>query len=271
MSHNLISVQELITARQHRDVVVIDCRFSLADADEGERLYANGHIPGAFYLHLNNDLSSAVAKHGGRHPLPDARALTAKLESLGVSNDTLVVAYDDNRLAFASRLWWLLRYLGHKDVKVLNGGYGAWCQALQPVSCDRPAATEQGRISSRTRPEMVVDIEAVKSIAQGDGTVLVDSREKERYLGIREPIDPVAGHIDGAVNHPWQEVTDESGFFLNEQQQRQRWGKDADASRLVIYCGSGVTACVNLLSLSELGRDDAKLYAGSWSDWASYL
>jgi len=249
--------------------VVFDCRFSLADTGEGRRQYEEGHIPGAFYLHLDHDLSGAKGEHGGRHPLPEPADFAALLASFGVDRDTEVIAYDDSRLAFASRLWWLMRALGYRPPRLLNGGYAAYLAAGGEVEAGiaeavavQPAAL--GDYAARC------DIEGVRA-AQVAGALLVDSREERRYAGLEEPIDPVAGHIPGAVNRPWQGVTGEDGRILGDQGLREHWGDALDAENLVVYCGSGVTACVNLFSLAALGREDAVLYAGSWSDWCSHL
>lgn len=272
MSSWLISVAELAECYQRDNVVVIDCRFTLADPQAGESQYAADHIPGSRYAHLDRDLSGPRGVHGGRHPLPDEQALTATFGALGISSEppSLVVAYDDSRFAFASRLWWLLRYCGHDNVKVLDGGYRAWRDANLPIDRELPK-TKTATFVAKTRPQMVIAIEAVKNIHAQPDSVLIDSREAPRFLGIEEPIDPVAGHIDGAVNYPWQQVSDETGLFNPIAAQRARWGGVAEANNIVVYCGSGVTACANLLSLAEIGRDDARLYAGSWSDWCSYL
>ncbi|BAZ30100.1 rhodanese domain-containing protein [Cylindrospermum sp. NIES-4074] len=251
-------------------VVIVDCRFSLADPQLGQKQYQASHIKGAYYLDLNQDLSSPVREHGGRHPLPDITNLANKLSAIGVhSQKTLVVAYDDSRFAFASRLWWLLRYLGHEQVAVLDGGFAGWQKADYPVTNLIP----QPRIATfipQTQTELLVDITVVKSRKDNLDVVLVDSREGDRYRGEREPIDKIAGHIPGAVNFPWQEVTDSSGFLLPQSEQSQRWQKLATAKEILVYCGSGVTACVNLLSLELAGIPTGKLYAGSWSDWISY-
>ncbi|MBD2449902.1 sulfurtransferase [Nostoc sp. FACHB-152] len=252
-------------------VVIVDCRFSLADPQLGQKQYQTSHIPGSFYLDLNQDLSSPVGKHGGRHPLPDINHLAQKLSAMGVNSpETLVVAYDDSRLAFASRLWWLLRYLGHERVVVMNGGFSAWQQASYPVT-DVISKPETGNFIPQIKNELVVDIEVIKSRKDLPQVVLVDSRESDRYRGEREPIDKIAGHIPGAVNYPWQEVTDSSGNLLSQLEQQQRWGNIATAEEILVYCGSGVTACVNLLSLELAGIRTGKLYAGSWSDWISYM
>ncbi len=250
------------------DLVIVDCRFSLADAEEGRRQYLSGHIPGAHYLDLNSDLSDPVGTHGGRHPLPDPATLAETLGRCGIGPETAVVAYDDNRLAFAARLWWLMRALGYRPPRLLNGGYQAWLDSGGTISTEVPvegSATGSGDALAGS-----CDIEGLRQ-AQGAGATVVDSREERRYQGLEEPIDPVAGHMPGAVNHPWQGVTDATGRVLDEEGLRQHWGETLDSAELVVYCGSGVTACVNLFSLALLGREDATLYAGSWSDWCSYL
>lgn len=248
--------------------VVVDCRFSLADPDEGRRQYLAGHIPGAHYLDLNRDLSGPVGVHGGRHPLPDPTAFAATLARLGIGPTTEVVAYDANRLAFAARLWWMMRAIGYRPPRLLNGGLQAWLDKGGAVQTEVPTT-----ISAPAAPVAFAghcDIEGLRR-AQGEGATVVDAREPRRYQGLEEPIDPVAGHIPGAVNHPWQGVTDAGGRVLAADGQRAHWGDTLNARALVVYCGSGVTACVNLFSLALLGRDDATLYAGSWSDWCSYL
>ncbi|MDJ0736730.1 MAG: sulfurtransferase [Nostocaceae cyanobacterium] len=252
-------------------VVIVDCRFSLAQPQLGQQQYQASHIPGAYYLNLNQDLSSPVQKHGGRHPLPNADEFAQKLSAMGVNwGQTLVVAYDDSRFAFAARLWWLLRYLGHEQVAVLNGGFTAWLEAGYGVT-DEISTPRMATFIPQVRDRMVVDIETVKSRKDMSGVVLVDSRDSDRYQGITEPIDPVAGHIPGAINYPWKEVTDSRGFLISSKEQQSRWSKLAGNNEIMVYCGSGVTACVNLLSLELAGIQGAKLYAGSWSDWCSYL
>jgi len=272
MSRWLISVAELAECYQRENVVVVDCRFALADTQAGEQQYATGHIPGSRYAHLDRDLSGQRALHGGRHPLPTPDALADVFNRLGINSNppSLVVAYDDAKFAFAARLWWLLRYCGHDNVRVLDGGYSAWRAAKLPIDAELPQP-KAGAFIASPRAEMAADIDAVRSVDVAADTVLIDSREAPRFLGLEEAIDPVAGHIDGARNYPWQQVSDDSGFICVPTKQRERWGDIAKAKNIVVYCGSGVTACVNLLSLAEIGRDDAQLYAGSWSDWCSYL
>lgn len=261
--------------REHLDdsqVVIVDCRFVLTEPEVGHQKYLESHIPGAHYLDLNQDLSSPVERHGGRHPLPNINEFAEKLAAIGVNDQqTLVVAYDDSRLAFASRLWWLLRYMGHEKVALLDGGWKAWQAAGYPVTDALPPTPKPGTFVPQLRSDWCVDIHTVKARKDLPEVMLVDSRESDRYLGKREPIDPIADHIPGAVNYPWQEVTDAQGYLHPLDQQQQRWSEVAAKTEVIVYCGSGVTACVNLLSLELAGIPTGKLYVGGWSDWCSYL
>lgn len=270
-NHWVVTADWLLKHLDHPQVLIVDCRFSLANPELGRQQYEAGHIPTAHYLDLNRDLSSPVQRHGGRHPLPDPEKFAQRLTALGVrsgADATLVIAYDDSRFAFAARFWWLLRYLGHDQVAVLDGGFSGWQTAGYPVTSEQPQP-QSGDFVPQPRSSWTVDVEAVKAQKDASDVVLIDSREAERYRGEREPIDPIAGHIPGAINYPWQEVTDSQGYALPPLQQQQRWQDLPSTKNLVVYCGSGVTACVNLLSLEMAGRT-AKLYPGSWSDWCSY-
>ncbi|GAB4367086.1 MAG: sulfurtransferase [Elainellaceae cyanobacterium] len=271
---SVVSASWLYQNLNDSQVVVIDSRFALSDPQLGKQQYIAGHIPGAFFLDLNEDLSSPVQPHGGRHPLPDPIKFAEKLTRMGVysgesSSPSQIVVYDDSRLAFAARLWWLLRYMGYDQVAVLDGGFQGWQRAGYPISQTVPSLKD-GNFVPRLRSDWVATIEDVKSRKDLPGVVLIDSREHDRYQGIREPIDPIAGHIPGAVNYPWQEVTDAEGYIHPLEMHQQRWADLATASEVIVYCGSGVTACVNALSL-EIAGISSKLYAGSWSDWCSYL
>jgi thiosulfate/3-mercaptopyruvate sulfurtransferase len=265
----VVSATWLLEHLADPQVVIADCRFSLADPQFGRQQYYNSHVPGAFYLDLNQDLSSPVAQHGGRHPLPNADKLAHKLSQIGITSQTLVVAYDDSRFAFAARLWWLLRYLGHTQVAVLDGGFKGWLASGYPVTNLIPES-KPGDFVPQVYSDKVVDITILKARKELPDVILVDSRESDRYTGEREPIDPIAGHIPGAVNYPWQEATDAQGYLRSPTAQYQRWEKLQEAAEIIVYCGSGVTACVNLLSLELAGIGTGKLYAGSWSDWCSY-
>jgi thiosulfate/3-mercaptopyruvate sulfurtransferase len=268
-THPIITPESLHDRASDLDVAIVDCRFALTEPEIGRQQYLKAHIPGAYYLDLNRDLSSPVGTHGGRHPLPDTSGFEDKLAQIGISDRTLVVAYDDSRFAFAARLWWLLRYYGHDRVAVLDGGYSNWVKAGYPVTADLPASAMRGNLRLQPQPERIVEIELVRAIQNSSAHILIDSREADRYLGKIEPIDPRAGHIPGAVNYPWQDVSTPDGFVLTVERHRDRWAAISPELEPIVYCGSGVTACVNLLSL-ELAGISAKLYPGSWSDWCSY-
>lgn len=260
------------------NIVVIDCRFSLQQPQLGRLQYEAGHIPGAYYLDLNQDLSGPVEAHGGRHPLPDLDRLAQTLGSIGIastspSGPTQVVVYDSSRYAFAARLWWLLKYLGHDAVAVLDGGLSAWqqqgyslSQALPPVD---PARMQSFR--AQPQPDWLIDIETLRGRQQQPGLLLIDAREPARYRGEQEPIDPVAGSIPGAVNYFWQLVSSEDGRMRLPEVLAEHWAALDYAEESIVYCGSGVTACVNLLAQAIAGKPMSKLYVGGWSDWCSYL
>lgn len=272
MTDNQLFVSQawLLEHLEDSQVVIVDCRFSLADPKLGQQQYQTSHIQGSHYLDLNLDSSSPVGEHGGRHPLPNPNDLAHKLATIGVNfQETLVVAYDDSRFAFASRLWWLLLYLGHNQVAVLDGGFSKWQEAGYPVT-DMIPQPQIATFTPQIQTQKLVDIEAVKLKKDLPQVVLLDSRESDRYRGEREPIDKIAGHIPGAVNYPWLEVTDSSGYLISPLEQRKRFLKLENAEEILVYCGSGVTACVNLLALEIAGIHTGKLYAGSWSDWISY-
>lgn len=258
------------------NLVIADCRFALSDPELGRQEYNIGHIPGAVYFDLDQDLSGAVQSHGGRHPLPELNDLVACFSAAGIGSDpsspdsqTTVVVYDDSRFAFAARLWWLLRYLGHDRVFVLDGGFSEWHAAGYPVTADETEPCPRSFVPL-VRSQQLVDYATVLERQALPSVALIDSRESDRYRGEREPIDPVAGHIPGALNYFWKDVSDEQGRLRLPTYHQQRWAAIAEAEEIMVYCGSGVTACVNLLSLELAGRSNAKLYVGSWSDWCSY-
>lgn len=265
-------MQALVTPQWLRDhmnderIVIADCRFALSASEQGAEEYATDHIPGALYFHLNRDLSGPKQEHGGRHPLPDPAALAALFSRAGIDEHTTVIAYDDQEMAMAGRLWWLLRYLGHDRVAVLDGGYAAWKKAGYEVTAEVP--TPQARtFVPQLRPDMLVSVEGVKN--RKPEAVLLDSRAGERYRGEQEPLDPKAGHIPGARHFFYKDNLQADMTMLPAEQLRNRIADFAE-QEIIVYCGSGVTACSNLLALHRAGRTDAKLYAGSWSDWVSY-
>jgi len=252
---------------------VLDCRFDLAHPEWGLGAHGQGHIPGALYAHLDADLSGPLSPGSGRHPLPAADALAETFSRWGIDAQVQVVAYDQGPGTYAARLWWLLRYLGHRSVAVLDGGFAAWLQAGLPIESlpasrgARPfvAQLDTGDVLFTTR-ELQQRLEEVERGA----LVLVDARGAERFRGENETLDPVAGHIPGARNHPYTSNLDPAGRFLPAPQLRSLWEHSVagtEPQRVISMCGSGVTACHNLLAMEIAGLPGARLYAGSWSEW----
>jgi thiosulfate/3-mercaptopyruvate sulfurtransferase len=260
------ALQELLKSPEAKSLVIFDCRFHLVDKQLGPHQYAQGHLPGAHHLNLETHLSGPCQEHGGRHPLPSAAAFSETLTNLGVTQHSTLVVYDDSNCAYAARAWWLLRYFGHTRVLILNGGFRAWCATGGSLDRRTPNATK-GHFIARPQADWIVEREQL--LAATKEFTLIDSREHNRYKGLEEPIDPIAGHIPGAVNYFWQEALDTQGRLKSDADQKARWEKLTEEGDLVVYCGSGVTACVNILSLTLSGKS-AKLYPGSWSDWCSY-
>jgi thiosulfate/3-mercaptopyruvate sulfurtransferase len=269
MMEHIVSQQWLFEHGTDEHVVIADCRFILGNPSAGREAYAIEHIPGAVYLDLEQDLSAPKSSHGGRHPLPDWEEFARKLGQAGIGNETTVIAYDDQGGAMASRLWWMLRYLGHTRVYVLDGGFAKWKQADYPVS-DGPAAPNPTEFEPKPQEGMLLDMEEVKSRIGRPGTILVDSREDRRYLGVEEAVDPVAGHIPGAKSYFWKDSLNEQGGWKDADAQKERFTDLQAADEIIVYCGSGVTACPNVMALQAAGYKNVKLYSGSWSDWVSY-
>jgi thiosulfate/3-mercaptopyruvate sulfurtransferase len=250
---------------------IVDCRFMLADSAWGGREYLAGHIPGAVYAHLESDLSGPVSGHNGRHPLPDPVALQRTFGRLGIGKGVQVVAYDQDNGMFASRLWWLLRWLGHEAAAVLDGGFAKWIAEARPAAAGqetRPARSFAG-VPHR---EMTVDAVEVERLRKDPGARLIDVRAPERYRGEIEPIDRVPGHIPGAVNDHFMQNVDDRGLFRGSDALRARLTAALGGvapDNAVCYCGSGVTACNTLLALELAGLHGVRLYPGSWSEWAS--
>jgi thiosulfate/3-mercaptopyruvate sulfurtransferase len=270
----LIEVSALKGLLGEPQIAVIDCRFDLAKPDAGRLAYLAGHIPTARYAELNRDLAGPVRPDTGRHPLPDPRAFALTLGRLGVGNGSQVIAYDDSGGAFAARLWWMLRWMGHRAVAVLDGGIQAWTSAGGALSVGEEAPSAGGgrhaEFAARPDPSALIEAAEVAARLSDPRFALVDARSAERFAGVVEPIDPVAGHVPGAVNHPFSANLGKDGRFLPAAELRRLWllrlaGKEpANAAAM---CGSGVTACHNLLALEAAGLAGAKLYPGSWSEW----
>ena len=251
--------------------VIIDCRFDLKDVQAGEREYARGHIPGAHYAHLDRDLSGVRTGANGRHPLPEPDAAAPRFGRFGVEPGVQVVAYDQDTGMFAARCWWLLRYLGHDAVAVLDGGYARWTSEGRPTTSDVPLEAP-GDFQASPRPAMLVDAAEVARVVHEGTARLIDARAPERYRGDVEPLDAVAGHIPGAVNHFFKHNLDDRHRFLDPAALKSRLSAalaGAPPEQSIAYCGSGVTACHNLLALEIAGLHGAKLYGGSWSEWSA--
>jgi thiosulfate/3-mercaptopyruvate sulfurtransferase len=274
MYKTLIDVTALQELLGKPGLAVVDCRFDLMNPGAGRQAYLKAHIPGARYADLNRDLSAPIGPHTGRHPLPSPDAFAARLGAMGIGNDSQVVAYDEANGSIAARLWWMLRWLGHGAVAVLDGGFKAWTAhggALQSGEAGPEAAESKARqFTPRIDTDSVVSTAQLERALRGREAVLVDARAQERYAGTVEPIDSVAGHIPGAVNHPFTANLGADGRFLPAAELKRRWEERLPGSgleNLVAMCGSGVTACHNLLSLEVAGFVGGKLYAGSWSEW----
>lgn len=266
---NLVSMAYVNEQLSEGTLVLMDCRFILGQPDAGREAFEAGHLPGAVYMDLEKDLSGPLSEHGGRHPLPDFGTLTLKLRESGVDGNMHVVVYDDQGGGMASRLWWLLHLLGHPKVSLMEEGYSAWAAAGYAVSTEavKPVLRHFQPVVQRDR---LISMEEVKSKISSDSTVIIDAREPKRYLGIEEPIDLKAGHIPSAINRFWKDALDEQGKWKDARGQLERFADLSAEKEIVVYCGSGVTACPNLLALSEAGYDNIRLYSGSWSDWISY-
>lgn len=265
----LVSAEQLAQHLNDPEWVVFDCRFTLTDPDSGYRTYLTGHIPGARYAHLNNDLSSEVTATSGRHPLPDAAVLAKKLGLWGVGSNTQVVVYDDSFGAMAGRMWWLLRWLGHDAVALLDGGIQRWMKQKHPLTAELPVIAP-ANFEAHPIGEMWVDAECIEKALSSNECLVIDARSEERFSGEREPLDKVAGHIPGSVNYPFEDNLDLDSTFMSAEELREAYLELLDGvppERVVHMCGSGVTACHSLIAMEHAGLKGARLYPGSWSDW----
>ncbi|WP_414439838.1 sulfurtransferase [Burkholderia sp. 22PA0106] len=252
-------------------VLVFDCRFDLAAPEAGTQAYAAGHLPGAVYLHLDRDLSGPKSGTNGRHPLPARDTLVAALAAKGLRAGQQVVAYDAQGGMYAARLWWLLRWLGHDSVAVLDGGLAAWQAAGQPLTPDVPAP-KAGDFRAQAPLATVVDAAAVVANLASKSRLVVDARSPDRYRGENETLDPVGGHIPGAANRFFKDNLNAEGRFKSGHELREEWTGvigQQPANNVILQCGSGVTACHNALAMEIAGLHNPLLYAGSWSEWSA--
>jgi thiosulfate/3-mercaptopyruvate sulfurtransferase len=267
----LVPVSDLAAHLDDAGWVVCDCRHDLVRIDAGHKAYAQAHIPGARFVHVDKDLSAPLTGHNGRHPLPDPEKFVARLGALGIDRDTQVLAYDATGGAYAARLWWMLRWVGHEAAAVLDGGWEAWRNATLPIT-DRPPVIRAARFDLRLTSRAAVDAESIAGSLGGTGPLLLDARSADRFRGENETLDPVAGHIPGALNRFFRHNLDADGKFKPPTTLRQEFDDllgDNAPGNVAHYCGSGVTACHNLLAMEIAGLAGSRLYPGSWSEWCS--
>lgn len=266
----LIATHKLARHLDDPDWAIFDCRFSLADPERGRRDYLHEHIPGAIYAHINAELSGPIIPGvTGRHPLPTRNELVARFSEWGIDQRVQVVVYDDSGGSMAARLWWLLRWLGHAAVAVLDGDWRKWKSEGRPIR-DGVAIRPSRRFVPQPRSELLITSEEVESRLHADQHKLFDSRTADRYRGENETLDPIAGHIPGAISAPYPDNLNPDGTFRSVEELRARFTallEDTPADHAAFYCGSGVTAAQNILALKHAGLGDAQLYAGSWSEW----
>lgn len=263
---NIVTTDWLMEHMTDENLVIVDCRFELGKPAAGQAAFKESHIPGAVHMDLEKDLSGEKQVHGGRHPLPKMEDFVSVLGNAGIDEKTRVIAYDDGDYAFAARLWWMLKYLGHEQVYVLDGGYKEWVEKDYPVTSDL-TGSEKKTYAPSLREDLLVEISNVKEVIESGAAQLVDARAPERYTGKVEPIDPVGGHIPTALNFFYQGNLKE-GKLKSVVELKENFEELAE-KQVISYCGSGVTACVNVLAMDEAGIT-SKLYLGSWSDWSSY-
>jgi len=265
----LVDTKTLAGHLDDPDWRIVDCRFVLSDLTAGLRAYHAGHIPGAVYAHLEDDLSSPVTPDTGRHPLPNPKTLAEKLGGWGISNKSQVIVYDATFGAVAARLWWLLRWLGHEAVAVLDGDIRKWEREKRAITTELPVV-ERAPFHPTINNKLWVDTSHVEEIVGGRSGLIIDARAEERFKGEVEPFDKVAGHIPGAINVSFEDNLDFSGEFLSVEELREayaeRIGELAPAD-VVQMCGSGVTACHNALAMEHAGLAGSRVYIGSWSEW----
>lgn len=271
MSHGLlIDAAKLAAHLDDPAWRIVDVRHQLADVHCGEAAYLAGHIPGAVFMHCDRDLSAPMNGSNGRHPLPDPQRLAARLGALGIGPETQVVAYDDSQGMIASRLWWLLRWLGHDRVAVLDGGFQAWQAAggqLDTAVPNPPAASFEPSVR-----DLAVDVDYVGRFLQTSRMHLIDARSPDRFRGENETIDPVGGRIPGACNRFFRDNLQADGRFKPAAELRAEWlallaGRAPE--QVVHHCGSGVSACHNVLAMEIAGLPGSRLYGGSWSEWCA--
>ncbi len=268
-SNTLVSTEDLAAHIDDPLWIVFDCRFTLTDPEAGRQAYLKDHLPGAVYVHLDEDMSAPITESSGRHPLPDVKALAEKFCGWGVGVNKQVVVYDDSYGAMAVRLWWMLRWLGHPAVALLDGGYPKWRKEQRPLTAALPEP-RKGNCACLPEASQIVGADEVLRASQSGEALIIDARPERRFSGEFEPLDPVAGHIPGAINWPFDENLDIDGTLLPPEALRENFQallKGRAPWQVIHSCGSGVTACHNLLAMEVAGLSGSRLYPGSWSEW----
>ncbi|RDY25266.1 sulfurtransferase [Romboutsia weinsteinii] len=270
---NFITCEELISKLEENKYIVIDCRFDLMNKSYGKESYEKNHIVGSFRLDMEDDLTSEVKEHGGRHPFPDLEILKIKLDNIGINNDSEIVLYDDGEIAGAGRAWSLLKYMGHEKVYVLDGGIKEYIRNGGKVSSEVNVDVEASNYEVNVNKDYICDVNYIKEAIKNNKSLIIDSREYKRYIGEFEPIDKIAGHIPTAVNYFYGDVLKNNEFgnpVMKSKEELKKHFKEIDGyDEVILYCGSGITATVNSIALAEIGLKH-KIYAGSYSDWVSY-
>jgi thiosulfate/3-mercaptopyruvate sulfurtransferase len=268
-STTVVSTEQLAQYLDDPDWIIFDCRFTLSNTGAGAAAYRQGHIPGARYVHLDDDMSSPVTATSGRHPLPDVKLFSEKLSRWGVDSSKQVVVYDDSFGSMAVKMWWLLRWLGHDNVALLDGGLPKWLKEKRAMTAELPQIIP-AKFVARARDELLADAAEVDFSRREQCSILIDARPEQRFSGEREPLDKVAGHIPGAINWVFEENLDFDGTYLPADELKEAYLKllhGIKPDHVIHTCGSGVTACHNMLAMEIAGLPGSKLYAGSWSEW----
>jgi thiosulfate/3-mercaptopyruvate sulfurtransferase len=268
-STTVVSTDQLAQHLDDPDWIIFDCRFTLSNAGAGATAYRQGHIPGARYVHLDDDMSSPVTASSGRHPLPGVKLFSEKLSRWGVDGSKQVVVYDDSFGSMAVKMWWLLRWLGHDKVALLDGGLPKWLKEKRAMTAELPVLIPENFVA-HVRDELLVDAAEVDFSRRERCSILIDARPEQRFSGEREPLDKVAGHIPGAINWVFEENLDFDGTYLPAEELKEAYLKllhGIKPDHVIHTCGSGVTACHNMLAMEIAGLPGSKLYAGSWSEW----
>ena len=265
---NIVSNEWLNNNMNKENLIIFDVRHVLGDDNYGKSEYEKGHIPNAVFVPVEELLTEEIKEHGGRHPLPNMEEFTQNMNNLGLDSKSIVVVYDDGNLSMAGRLWWMLRYIGHKESYVLLGGYKSWKAEEYPLSTNIPEIRKEDKLTLNLQENMIADINDVKKAILMEDQVLVDSRSDERYRGKIEPLDKIAGHIPGAINLQWLDLSTYD-FDTDITEIKEHFKSVENYNKIIVHCGSGITGTVNILFMEEAGLS-AALYVGGYSDWISY-